>query len=405
MSDTTCDVAIIGAGTAGAAAALFCARRGMDAVCVERRPLEEAGAHWINGVPGACFEEAGIALPQAPELLAHGVDFHLVAGFGPERVVVRDHDLMEVDMRLLVQRLQQAAREAGARLQGSTRVDAIDYDGLQTSGGTIRARWYIDASGLAGADLLGAPRPAPSDICTAAQAVHHVEDRNQAGAFFEEHGVQPGQTLCFSGIEGGYSILNLRLDDDHMSILTGSIPAEGYRSGRAILRDFVEDTPWVGEQLFGGARAIPLGQPHRRLQRGNVAALGDAAGQVFSAHGSGIGAGLIAARILADALADGRDLAGYERAWNQRFRSLYTSADVFRRFSQSLDIRDLQRLMRSGLMDAELAKSALEQRMPKLAGTRALSKLAALAGSPRFAIRLAPLSAKSALAALRSDRR
>ncbi len=398
MSDIVCDVAIIGAGTAGAAAALFCARRGMDVVCLDRRPLGEAGAYWVNGVAKSAFEQAGIAPPQAPELLAHGVAFHLVAGYGPERVVVRDHDLMEVDMRLLVERLQRTAREAGARLKGSTRVEGLGDTGLQTSRGTVRARWYIDASGLAGADLLGAPSPAPSDICAAAQAVHRVQDYQQATGFFEAHGVQPGHTLCFSGIEGGYSILNLRLDDDHLSILTGSVPAAGYRSGRRMLRDFVEETPWVGEHIFGGSRAIPLSLPDRRLRRDNVAALGDAAGQVFSAHGSGIGAGLIAARMLADALADHRGLAGYEHAWNERFRPLFTSADIFRRFSQSLDVGDLKHLMQTGLMDAELARSALEQRLPTLGMPQVLSKLTSLIRSPGLAVRIAPLAAKSAWA-------
>ena len=62
------DVAIVGAGTAGAAAALLCARRGLRVLAIDRAPLERAGAHWINAVPTRLFDEAGIARPIAPEL-------------------------------------------------------------------------------------------------------------------------------------------------------------------------------------------------------------------------------------------------------------------------------------------------------------------------------------------------
>jgi len=58
------DVAIVGAGTAGAAAAALCAQRGMSVVCIERRPLDEAGARWCERRPlldlRRCWDRAAI---------------------------------------------------------------------------------------------------------------------------------------------------------------------------------------------------------------------------------------------------------------------------------------------------------------------------------------------------------
>src|SRR5690606_38217140 len=140
--------------------------------------------------------------------------------------------------------------------------------------------------------------------------------------FFERHDTPLGHVLCFSGVAGGYSIVNLRCDGRTVGLLTGSIPGEGHPSGRALLDAFAADNPWVGEVVQGGARALPLSRPDDLLARGSVALVGDAARQVFSAHGSGIGIGLVAARLLADTLAQGRTPRDYAVAFQRRWGGL-----------------------------------------------------------------------------------
>lgn len=388
------DLIIVGAGSAGAAAALLCARRGISVVCLERGALDRAGARWVNGVAAAAFDDAGIARPQPPEQLAAGVDFHLLAGWGPQRITLRDHDLLEVDMRLLVARLQREARSAGATFLSDISVQDFEDGQLKTSAGAARARWYLDASGLAGARLLGQPRPRPQELCAAAQQVHQVIDPDAARRFCALHHARPGDTICFSGIEGGYSIINVRVDlgeVNQVAILTGSIPALGWLPGRVILRDFVDQHAWIGPKIFGGSRAIPLGRPHARLYRGNVAAIGDAAGQVFSAHGSGVGPGMLAARLLADALADGRGLPGYQDDWQRRYGGLFDSYVHIREFNQALTIAEMSRLMTSGLVDADMLLDGLMQRMPQLSARTAHAKLNAALRAPGLAARLLPM--------------
>ncbi|NCQ60039.1 MAG: hypothetical protein GW913_05115 [Myxococcales bacterium] len=387
------DLVVVGAGTAGAALAGAAAARGLSVLCLERGDLGAAGARWVNGVSDEAFIEAGVPLPTGEELLSEGGNFHLLAGWGPERIVIDRRGLYEVDMRLLVARLQARALEAGARLEGGVRVDGIEGRRVSTSAGPVEAEFIVDASGLSGARLLAQPKTPPSDICSAAQGVYALKDVAAAKAFLAEHEVGEDETLCFAAVEGGYSILNISLHGDELSILTGSIPADGHASGAKMIERFLAEHEWVGRRRFGGSRAIPLGRPHDLLAKGSVAVLGDSARQVFSAHGSGIGPGLVAARMLAEALAEGRGCEGYALDWMRSHGGVFAGYDSFRRFSQRLGVPELLYLMRTGLMDPDSAGAALVQRFPRPSPGRALSLAPAIAGSSRLRPRLISLGA------------
>lgn len=358
------DVVVVGAGTAGAATALACAARGLSVLVLERGPLDRAGARWVNGVPGWAFDEAAIARPTGDELHGSGQAFHLVAGWGPRRVVLRGHDVLDVDMRHLVARLQRLAGDAGAELRGGVRVQRLEDGVLHTSEGDVHARWFVDASGLAGARLLSRAALARADLCAAAQEVRKIADDDGARAFLARNGVREGEALCFAGIAGGYSIVNVTVRRDTVGILTGSVPADGHPSGQRLLDDFVAREPWIGARLFGGTRAVPLRRPYSQLAQGPVALVGDAACQVFSAHGSGIGAGMVAGRMLGESLARGRGVEGYARDWWRRYGAQYVFYDLFRRFSQLLSPRDMERLMSIGVLSEGRLLAGLEQRWP-----------------------------------------
>jgi flavin-dependent dehydrogenase len=359
------DVIVVGAGTSGAALASMLAESGMRVLCVEKRPLADAGARWINGVPRASFAEAGIPLPGPDESDGKPAVFHLVAGDG--RVRVPTHDVIEVDMRKLVARLQARAVAAGADLRESVSVLGRHDDVLETSAGPLRARFIVDASGMTGARLLDQPRVQRDDICAAAQEVREVLDRDAALDYFGTHGVREGEVLGFVGVAGGYSVLNVRLHHGGatIGILTGSIPSLGFRSGKAILDDFVRRHPWVGARVFGGSGPIPLRRAHDRLANDHVALLGDAGCQVFPAHGSGIGAGMVAARLLADTLVRGGSLRDYEVAWQRKHGGVFAFFDVFRRWNQTVSEETIGRAMEGGLIDAETLRAGIDQALPR----------------------------------------
>ena len=388
------DLAIVGAGTAGAAAATFAARRGLRVLCLDRRPLEQAGARWINGVPAWVFAALDLEAPSPPERVGAGQPFHLVAGYEGPRVVIRDHQVLALDMRALVARLQAEAFAAGATLVGELAVEAIEGRRLETKRGAVECTWIVDASGLAGLDLLDSPTLDRRDLCAAAQEVRRC-DPEGARAYLARHRVAEGDTLCFSGIAGGYSILNLDAHDDRVSLLTGTIPADSGISGRQLLDEFVAAQTWIGALEFGGARAIPVRRSHDILARGAFAAIGDAGCQVFPAHGSGIAPQLWAAKILADNLAAGAGVQGYAVEFQRRVGGLLASYDLFRRFSRDLSTRELADLFEAGLMSEAASRAGIEQRMPSLpTPTELLALVRGLRRVPNLARRLLAVAAK-----------
>lgn len=391
------DVAIIGAGSAGAATALSCARRGLKTLCIDGRPLGSAGASWINGIPRHCFAAAEISAPVGAERVSESTPFNMIAGWGPTTMRIPSEGLIEVDMRRLVDRLQQSALDAGAHLRGQVRAGALTDDGLATDQGELIARVVVDASGIKGAGLLPRQPTPPERICVAAQAVHRVADPQAADDFFTSRGQAPGEISVFTGVAGGYSIVNVGLHGDRVGILTGSIPGLGHPSGVQLLQRFVREQSWIGERLSGGAGPIPLSPP-QVLARGRVALVGDAAGQVYAMHGSGVGAGMMAGAMLAQTLSEGGDPEDYSARWLRRHGSSFAGAFLFARFSSTLEVAELEALINSGILVPGLLSDGLLQRTPRLRTTELPAMLSGLVNQRHLIRRFSPVLAKMAAA-------
>jgi flavin-dependent dehydrogenase len=416
MTIPTPDVLVIGAGSAGAAAAARLAEGGCRVVLADRRPEVEAGACWINAIPGWLFDEAGVDRPAPPERVRAGGTHRSVLADGHGRVcaVVDPDPGLHVDMGRLTRRLHARARRAGVTfLQG--RADGVAVERgrlsavtLSTADGplTLRPRLAVDASGAAAtlrrrmpALADACPAPTPRDICLAAQYQHRIIDRAGARHFLRCHGAHPGDSLTRTGVVGGYSILmvNVSADLDQVGLLSGTIPADGVPSGQVLVDRFVADTPWIGPRLSGGQAPIPLGQPYTRLTAPGVALVGDAANHVYALHGSGVGLGLIAAKLLADAALAGDDpgdaaaLHGYAHRFGRTYGGRLAASDLFRRFSQTLTRDDVAALLRSGLVGGPMLTAGLLQ-TPFPADARSLVTTVARAlRHPRQALAVAPL--------------
>jgi len=411
------DVVVVGAGTAGSTAALHLARAGRRVLVVDARAAGESGAQWVNAIPDWMFERAGVSVPTArPELRSRAERHVMVDPEWTHRVVLEGSPVLFVDMRHLVERLQRLAVDAGATIVHEAPVREVLFEGervvgVRTTRGEVRATMVIDASGFAGVVRTKVPflrehcpSPRTTDVCSAAQEVRHIADREGARRWLEAHG-SPGDALGVIGLEGGYSTRMVQVDlaAGEVEILTGAIAERGRLSGQGLIDEFVRKEPWVGERIFGGGGAIPLRRPYDRLSAPGVALVGDAACQVFPAHGSGVGAGMIAARQLAEAIApsdgDGTDPGPrYEAEFHRTLGARLAAYDVFRRLSQGFSRDDVSRMLAAGLINELTFEAGLAQEMPELGAAAVLRLGSAAIRAPRLAARLAPAVIRMQLA-------
>lgn len=416
------DVLVVGGGSAGWAAAGNLAGKGLSVLVVDRREPDKGGARWLNLVPAWCFDEAGLDRPAPPERWGgeHGRSHLTVAGTRAH-VCVDSQEGLHVDMRALVARLRDRALARGAVLAKGTlrtlhvdrEVEHADVEGV----GRVHARLFVDASGLSGALRRKVPAlsrrcpdVAPEDICAAAQFQYRVRDPGALRSFLQAHGAEPGESIAFLSVAGGFSTLTVFSEPElrEVGVLTGSIPAVGAPNGASLLERFTARAEWLGERLHGGQGAIPLRRAYALLGAARVALVGDAACQVYGTHGSGVGMHLIAARILADSI-DGdpgaqAGLDRYTRRFHRRYGGLLAGADAFRRLSQSLERGTVAGLMDVGLLDERVMGSGVEQRLPVPDAAWLLGRARSALCHPRGAARVLPtvtrMLALSALAPL-----
>ena len=422
------DALVLGAGSSGAAAARALARAGLRVVLVDSQAADQAGARWVNGVPPWMFAAAGLQPPRPPVLRggeqAAERRFVMADPTGEVRVVLDPAPIAQIDMRALTASLQADAVAAGVQILDRTRLRSVEHRDRRvvavelegTHPGRVHASLFVDASGNRGAlrDHSAQLRRWTSplrrdDLCSAAQRTFAIADDAGAAAFLRAHDLRPGDAFSRVGVAGGFSTLMVQLDEsmEEVEVLTGTIAGHGGPTGESLLREFVAASPWVGLERFGGAGVIPLRRAWPLLGADGVALIGDAACQVFPAHGSGVGTGLIAAKLLADAVGgrgdpgDDDGLWAYTLAWHRGVGAVTAAYDSFRRMTQTLSAHETTAVMAAGLVTEGSANAGLDQRMP-LDDPRALIAMAAGAWKePKLALRLAPEAARmQAVAAL-----
>lgn len=382
------DILIVGAGPVGAHSAYLLAEYGFKVVLIEKNKRDACGARWINGVPLWQLEEAGLGMPSQKEVHHTGDLFSIISPLSQHRITLNDAQLLDIDMRHFgLGLLDKAESHPNVTTYFETAFQGLNFDGhgrpvsAGTSAGETSLKLIIDASGMSAivrkqVPILSrlCPQVTPQDICTAAQEVYDIADPYGAEAYLEKNGGKKGEALAFIGVAGGFSLMRVVVapDTQHVAFLTGSRPLPGIPSGMDLIRQFVADNAWVGSRMFGGQRPIPLRRPYAALSAPGVALLGDAGSQIYSAHGSGIGISLIAAKILAETLksalnkdediGDAEVLARYGRTFHQKYGSLLANSDASRRFSQELTQEETHILIEQRLLSPNIARDALFQR-------------------------------------------
>ncbi len=208
---------------------------------------------------------------------------------------------------------------------------------------------------------------------------------------------------------GGYSVVVVRVEAslDEVSILTGTIADGHHGSGPDLMRLTLDRHRWIGRRLFGGGSFIPLRHAYDRLAAPGVALVGDAAGQVFPVHGSGIGYGLLGARFLADAVRGATDPGSlatmwrYQATYQREFGGTLAGYDAIRHMSAALGSRGVETMFATGLLGPGTIEPGLGQQIgspsPTVLWRQARAAAAALDLLPTIAPALARMVAAPAL--------
>lgn len=426
------DVVVVGAVTAGANVAWQLARRGLSVTILERRRFDEGGAHWHNAVPPWQFDRAEVPRPEPPERVTDGGTTHL---FGPDgtHAVTVDGPAWSVDMSALGARLRHAGTDTGVRvIEASTGLEAgLDgdritsltvtgsLDGAEATRHELRARLFVDASGHTGALRRHSPvlrrwcPPVPrTELCSAGDHQIEVADTGGATAFLERHGALPGDGVTVVGTDGGFSTRAIRVSEDlsHASVLVGCL-ADGHSStAPRMIADVRAAEPWLGASVHSGVGVIPLRRPYARITAPGIALVGDAAAQVFCGHGSGIGTGLMAGTMLAEAVADADDpgdaatLWRYQAEFQHTFGGLLASYDAVRRMSTALGGDGVAAMIRAELLNPKLSTAGLDQREVSPDPRDLPGMAASLTRRPRLAAAVIPWLARSRAAGMWAKR-
>jgi len=413
------DVVVVGAGTAGANVAHQFARRGRRVLVLERRAADAAGAQWVNGVLDRHFELAGLAPPSGPERRAANRTVQLRGRDPRLGPTVHDAPTVAADMALLGHRLRALATGAGAQFcdrvtdlgfdheRSTDRIRSVSFRRDDERGPTtVAAALFVDASGRQGvvrrhSVALGpwCPTVRGNELCSASDVEHLVADTAGAAEFLERHGAAPGETVTVVGVSGGFSTCAVSIAEDlgHVGILVGCLADGRYGTGPRMLAELQAREPWIGPARSAGSGVIPLRRPYARFTAPGVALVGDAACQVFPAHGSGIGIGLIAGTMLAEGAADADDPGDPEVLWRsyqapfqRRHGGDLAGFDLLRRTSTALGSTGVDALVRSGIVDERTTRAGLDQRWATPPPAEAARSAARLARNPRVARVMAP---------------
>jgi geranylgeranyl reductase family protein len=349
----THDVAVVGAGPAGSAAAYFLARRGLDVLLLDkaRFPRDKTCGDGVSPRALAVLDRMGLL----PELLVRGVRSSVVRLFSPDgrsvEAEVPPHPGL-ADYTLVIPRfvlddlIRQRAVAAGARFAGDVHVQGVRRDGramevIGQGGRRYRARLAILATG-ASVSLLQA-----AGVLTRLPAMMVA-----ARAYYENlRGLDGKITFHFDGVPlPGYGWV-FPVSPTCANVGAGYFKAERRgrvlpASPRAALDRFLT-VPHLREMLDGAEQAGPVKGFPLRVDFATAPTIGDglllvgeACGLVNPFTGEGIDYALESAEIAAayvhEQLPRGdfsrRALKEYDRRLRQRFQRAFVYTSRIRDF-------------------------------------------------------------------------
>lgn len=420
MKKNTFDIAVLGAGPAGASCALFFAQAGLTVALIEKRSFAKAGPSWVNGIYLNAFEATGLLRPNGEEIDLGDFGSVFFSSDMKSRIDLAPSAFTNVRMRPFMDRIHRDAFAAGVTGFEGVELNKIIFEGerpvelqfVQKASDkngnkeriSIRAKLFVDATGVQAVLRKRIPalqeyhgENAAEDSCSAFQENCHIADLKGAQLFLQKNHVAPGAMVNILGTSGGYSTMTVHISPDlkEVGLLAGASKAPEGMTAPQMLKRFKSEHAWIGKRIFGGGGIIPLRTPLEMLTSSGVAIIGNAANQVFSTHGSGVMTGIQSARLLCNAVKDKKDPGDADALWKytatfqRQLGAKLAAYNLVRRFTQYLTQDEVNKLIRSGFMTEELIFAGLKQDLPVPSVQTIQNFLTASFRDPLFAAKFA----------------
>jgi geranylgeranyl reductase family protein len=360
-----CDVLVVGAGPAGAAAATTLARAGLDVVLVDQHGFPRDKVCGDGLIPDAHQALRKLGVLDAVMARAQPARFVGCIGSRGGRIDVPG-ELAVLPRKELDDIVCRAAVAAGARWHAPARfVATVEAGGvvvgarLQHGAASrdLRARWVVLATGAVPQALLAAgmsQRHTPSGVALRGYVKNDaMVGRISALEIVWHRALTPGYGWIFPCRDGVFNI-GVGIADSHDQHRNGKLTKRELNL-RAVMEDFQRVYAPARELMRGGTLLGPMkGAPLRctlegaRYTRPGLMVVGEAAGSTYSFTGEGIGKALETGIAAADAIiaaaaatdADAKARADYEArllALKPRFE-LYQRANLVNRHPWIADL-------------------------------------------------------------------
>lgn len=298
------DVAVVGAGPAGCAAALALARAGLDVVLFEKARLPR-----YKTCGGGLLHRAWKALPGLPTAVIER-SFKSVAlnflGTHLNYTATRAEPIVHMTMRAdLDACLAREAAQAGVQIFESCPIKHVtlreDFVALTTARENFRAKFVIAADGVYSTIARAAGWPDPPVLAPALEYELHLPPEE-----FARHADLP--RFDFNCIEAGYGWVFPKRN--HLS--AGILSTNRIHTGLpARLAEYLEQVGITRvDRMEKHGYLIPLAPRNGDLARGRVLLAGDAAGLADPILAEGISHAILSGQLAATALVESRLDAG-----------------------------------------------------------------------------------------------
>jgi flavin-dependent dehydrogenase len=333
-----CDVLVIGAGPAGAAAAITLASAGVDVALVDQAdtPRDKTCGDALILDSLAALSRLGVLDAVHPRASAA----ECIQVFAPDGSdVVLKSEVLCLPRLTLDALLVERARRCGARWMAPLRLAQLIQHGDVVTGArfdgpvgspSVSARVTLLATGAAVHPLelagLCARRSASGFAVRQYVRNTRLAERVRTPVISYDQRIRPGYGWIFPCPDAIFNV--------GAGVFLAQGSACGDHSVRRVFDRFVDSFP-LAQQLLSDATALgPLkGAPLRtalkgtRFGRPGLLAIGEAAGSKYSFSGEGIGkaleTGVLAAQLVSQRLRDGSGIEGLEHTYTVKLESAY----------------------------------------------------------------------------------